>query len=163
MPPSPSPIEIIYPLRFPRAASHAAPESAKGLVSSPPPRPFPTIYWLHDPALIRRLSELERLGHIRRLERRIAEDAELRAAYHADHEAYRSARWAMLTPEHRALVQGSPTVLKAFRGGIAGIANFDTIKCLHAQQAHHLATLACGASGSGGTTLGRLIAPLLID
>ncbi|MEO1237102.1 MAG: DUF501 domain-containing protein [Planctomycetota bacterium] len=132
--------EPVYPLRF------ADDDTAQ---------PFPTIYWLTDPDLDRRLANLERLGHIARLQQQLADDPALRAAIHADHAAYRDARWAMLTPEHRALVERSPSLLRTFRGGVAGTADFDHIKCLHAHYAHHLAT------DQPGTTLGRLITTLL--
>ncbi len=114
--------------------------------------PFPTIYWLLDAALVRDLSELERLGGVGRLERAIAGDRALRAAYHADHGRYRQRRWAMLTDADRAAVEASPSLARAFRGGIAGIANFDAVKCLHAQYAYHLAE-----ASRGGTVAGRWI------
>ena len=135
--------DTVYPLRY----------TADGT-----PTPFPTIYWLNDAELLHRLSELERQNHVGRFEQRLAEDAELMTAYHADHAAYRDARWAMLTAADRAVVEASPSLSRSFRGGIAGIANFDTVKCLHAQYAHHLAV-----RDRGGTTLGRLIDELLED
>jgi len=58
----------------------------------------------------------------------------------------------MLTDADRAIVEASPSLSRSFRGGIAGIANLDTVKCLHAHMAHHLAR-----RDQGGTTLGRLI------
>ncbi|MEM9420498.1 MAG: DUF501 domain-containing protein [Planctomycetota bacterium] len=132
--------DIVYPLR--RFPDHV--------------EPFPTIYYLTDPELLHAMSELERLNTVGRLEQRLVEDAELRAAYHADHEQYRDTRWAMLTEEDRAAVEASPSLAKSFAWGIAGIANFDTVKCLHAHMAHHLAN-----AERGGTTIGRCIEELL--
>jgi hypothetical protein len=137
-----SKINTVYPLRY------QGPDNT--------PTPFPTIYWLADADLDRRLADLERLGHIRRIEQRLAEEDALRQAVHADHDAYRAARWARLTPEDRRVVEASASLSRAFRGGVGGTANPDTVKCLHAHYAHHLA-----AADRGGTTLGRLIDPLL--
>ncbi|MEM6853160.1 MAG: DUF501 domain-containing protein [Planctomycetota bacterium] len=114
--------------------------------------PFPTIYYLTDPDLLRAISELERQNFIGKFEQRLADDDALHAAYHADHEQYRDTRWAMLTDADRAIVEASPSLSRSFRGGIAGIANLDTVKCLHAHYAHHLAT-----AESGGTTVGQMI------
>lgn len=136
--------ETVYPLRhFP---GHA--------------EPFPTIYYLIDPALVHAISNLERQNHIGKFEQHLANDAELMASYRADHAAYRDTRWAMLTDEDRAVVEASPSLSRSFRGGIAGIANFDTVKCLHAQYAYHLAQ---HDTAPGGTTLGRLIDELLSE
>lgn len=137
-----SKIELVYPLRhFP---THT--------------EPFPTIYYLRDPQLIHAMSELERHHHIARLQEQLRGDPALMKKYHADHAAYRDARWDMLTPEDRAVVENSPSLSRSFRGGIAGIADFDFVKCLHAQYAHHLAM-----HDRGGTTVGRLIDELLIN
>ncbi|MEM7626356.1 MAG: DUF501 domain-containing protein [Planctomycetota bacterium] len=133
--------ETVYPLR---------------LTADDTPTPFPTIYWLTDPGLDHQLAELERQNFVGQFEQRLAKDAQLMAAYHADHAAYRDTRWAMLTAEDRATVEASPSLTRSFRSGIAGIANFDTVKCLHAQHAYHLARRE-----AGGTTLGRLLDELL--
>ncbi|MEM6460127.1 MAG: DUF501 domain-containing protein [Planctomycetota bacterium] len=133
--------ETIYPLRF---------------ADDGTPTPFPTIYWLTDDDLDRRLAELERLGQIKTLEQRIASDAELRRRVHADHEAYRDARWAILSAHDRHIVESSPSLSRSFRGGVGGTADFDRVKCLQAHYAHHLARLE-----QGGTASGRVIAAWL--
>ena len=135
----PDAVETVYPLVHRR--------NRPGRVE-----PFPTIYYLRDPDLVQAMSELERLGHTQRFQERLAEDVQLMAGLHADHAAYRDQRWAMLTLADRDRVRGSASMSRSFRGGIAGIANFDRIKCLHAHYAHHLAT-----AHRGGTTIGRLI------
>ena len=133
-------VETVYPLRHTPTG----------------PTPFPTIYWLYEPSLIHVLSELERRGGVRQLEAAIQEAPALRAGYHADHEQYRAARWAMLTDADRRIVDASPSLARAFRGGIAGIANPDAVKCLHAQYAFHLAETT-----RGGTVAGRWIDAVL--
>lgn len=135
-----SKIEFVYPLR--RYPTHT--------------EPFPTIYYLRDPVLVQAMSELERHQRVAHFQDRLAADDELMAAYRADHVAYRATRWAMLTHEDRRLVEDSPSLSRSFRAGIAGIADFRYVKCLHAHYAHHLAQIH-----EGGTTIGRLIAPLL--
>ena len=134
--------DTVYPLRH---------------VGDPPvAQPFPTIYWLADPELDKQLAELERLGHIKRLEAEIQADADLRKRVHADHEQYRNLRWAMLRDEDRRAIEAAPTLAKAFRGGVGGTVNFDTLKCLHAHYAYHLAR-----APHGGTAVGALIDQLL--
>ena len=138
-----SAFDVVYPLRY----------SEDGTA-----QPFPTIYYLTDAKLLHAMSELERHQHIRKLEQTLAANSALMAAYHAEHAAYRDTRWAMLTGEDRQTVEASPSLSRSFRGGIAGIADFDTVKCLHAQYAYHLAK-----QEEGGTTLGRLIDEFLSE
>ena len=136
-PPAPSQaVEVVYPLLRRRG----------GL------EPFPTIYYLRDPSLVHAMSELERRGFLKRFQDRLAENPKLRRAFHDDHARYRDARRAMLTAEDRRAVEASGSLSRAFSRGIAGIANFDRIKCLHAHYAHHLIL-----ADTGGTVVGRLI------
>jgi len=130
-----SKITIEYPLR------HPTPDT---------PTPFPTIYWLTDPALDHALADLERRGIIRQLGTMLHAEPDLLETFRADHQRYRAQRWAMLTAADRAIVEASPSLLRTFRGGVAGIADFDTIKCLHAHAAHHLAD-------PQGNTIARLL------
>lgn len=126
-PPSPTThpaFEIVYPLR--RAKDGAL-------------TPFPTIYWLTDPALDKALADLERRGAIAELEALLGGDETLMRRYHDDHRRYVDRRWMMLTPDDRAAVEASDSLARAFAGGVAGIADFSTVKCLHAHVAHHLA------------------------
>lgn len=116
-------IDLVYPLRQDAGR----------------PAPFPTIYWLRPGDLHRTIADLERLGLIAQLEQRITDDATFRTEIHDDHRRYRQQRWDMLTPDDRATVEASPSLSRSFRGGVAGIADFDHIKCLHAHVAHALA------------------------
>jgi len=99
--------------------------------------PFPTLFWLTCPNLIKQLSALEHRGWIARLEQRLQDDDALRAAYHLDHGRYRDERWQTLSEPDRALL-----LAKGWEGldrGIGGIADWDHIKCLHLHYAHHAA------------------------
>lgn len=118
--------------------------------------PFPTIYWLLDRAISVRLSELERYGHVGLIEQQLAADPQLMQRYHDDHVWYRQQRWSMLTTDDRAWIEASPSWRRSFDAGIAGIAKLETVKCLHAQWAYHLA-----AADRGGTTVGQLIEAVL--
>jgi len=133
-------IETVYPLR--RAADGT-------------PQPFPTIYWLTGPALDRAIADLERRAAIGRVEQVIRDDEQLLRQFRADHERYAAQRWAMLTDADRAAVEASQALSRTFRGGVAGIADFSTVKCLHAHAAHHLADLATGGPGN---TAARVLA-----
>lgn len=148
--------EVVYPLRFstPRRIFEDELGSLPPLKSIP--QCFPTIYWLIDAALDQQLAGLERDGWIRRLQAQILADAELLAGLKADHQAYRDARRAMLLPEHQPLVEQSNSLTRAFRGGVGGVANFRSLKCLHAHYAYHLAR-----ETHGGTTVGRLVDEVL--
>ena len=106
------------------------------------PTPFPTLYWLADEELIKRISHVEREGWIKRLEARIAADPELAAAYRDDHEAYIEDRWALLEEGDREHAER----LGLREVGIGGLRDFGKVKCLHLQWAHFLAR---------GNTVGR--------
>ncbi|PSJ22862.1 DUF501 domain-containing protein [Halomonas sp. ND22Bw] len=100
--------------------------------------PFPTLYWLSDERLKVELSRIEAAGVIKTLEARLKEDPEFLAAYHQSHEDYVAARWGYMSEAQRAEVErrGYGDVLR--QRGIGGIANWDQVRCLHTQYAHHL-------------------------
>ncbi|MFG6177504.1 DUF501 domain-containing protein [Halomonas sp. THAF12] len=100
--------------------------------------PFPTLYWLSDERLKIELSRIEAAGVIKTLEARLKEDPDFLAAYHRSHEDYVAARWRYMTPAQRDEVErrGYAEVLR--ERGIGGIANWNQVRCLHTQYAHHL-------------------------
>ena len=118
------------------------------------PQPFPTIFWLRAPELLRAVSDFERLGGIARWEQRLAEDPDLREAVHGDHARYAALRARMLTPDDRQAIRRFG-LTDAFAGtGIAGIRlgghssqGQPGLKCLHAHVAHALAD--ANAVGAG--------------
>nr|BAL55790.1 hypothetical conserved protein [uncultured Acetothermia bacterium]BAL55876.1 hypothetical conserved protein [uncultured Acetothermia bacterium]BAL57103.1 hypothetical conserved protein [uncultured Acetothermia bacterium]BAL58812.1 hypothetical conserved protein [Candidatus Acetothermum autotrophicum] len=101
--------------------------------------PFPTLFWLTCPILREQISRLEEHGVIAQLEAEIARDAELRARYFEDHRRYAHERFALLSPEEKKLLEERGWLESLRDRGIAGIADFRTVKCLHAHYAHHLA------------------------
>ncbi|MCX8103086.1 MAG: DUF501 domain-containing protein [Candidatus Bipolaricaulota bacterium] len=108
--------------------------------------PFPTLFWLTCPILREQLSRLEERGIITQLEEEIARDAELYRSYEEDHRRYAQERFALLSPEEKKLLAERGWLEALRERGIAGIADFRTVKCLHAHYAHHLAR---------GSTIGR--------
>lgn len=101
-------------------------------------KPFPTLYWLSDTRLKITLARIETDGVIKQLEAQLQEDADFLAAYHASHRDYVAARWHHMTAEQHQAVKrlGYGEVLR--NRGIGGITNWDQVRCLHTQYAHHL-------------------------
>ena len=100
---------------------------------------FPTLFWLTCPALIEQLSRLEHRGYIKRLEQLLASDDRLKHEYYQNHCDYIAERWATLTEEDKALIEREGLLEALKERGIGGIADWNRVKCLHLQYAHHLA------------------------
>ena len=98
--------------------------------------PFPTLFWLTCPGIIRQISRLEHEGWIEHLERLIKEDQGLRRRYHRSHRAYIQERWETLSEEDKRCIeeQGLREVFQ--RRGIGGLRDWDAVKCLHMHYAH---------------------------
>lgn len=114
--------------------------------------PFPTLYWLVDPALNRRLAEIERKGGVRDVEEQLAADDKLMQAHLQDNKAYAKSRWAVLTQDEIETAEQMDVRGVLEHSGIGGVADHKTVKCLHAQAAYHL------ARHDVGTTVGKLLA-----
>lgn len=100
--------------------------------------PFPTLYWLCSERLKVAISHLEAAGVIKQLEQRLAEDADFLAAYHQNHRDYVTARWAWMSEAQRADVARRGYTHVLTERGIGGITNWNRVRCLHTQYAHHL-------------------------
>jgi uncharacterized protein len=87
--------------------------------------PFPTLYYLTQPALTASVSTLEATGLMAQLQGRLTEDPELKAQYQAAHDSYLAERDAILEVEE----------IKGFSAG--GMP--ERVKCLHALVGHALA------------------------
>ncbi len=112
------------------------------------PEPFPTLFWLSCPALVEGVSRLESGGMIGALEREIASDPALAAAFDADRTAYASERASLLAPGEREELARGGLLAGVQERGVGGVRDTRTVKCLHAHYAHHVAR---------GNALGRLI------
>lgn len=110
--------------------------------------PFPTLFWLTCPILVEQISRLEEQGLISQLEKEIAANAPLRAAYEQDHERYAAERLSLLQSEDKDFLEAHGLIATLRERGIAGIEDKRFVKCLHAHYAHHLAR---------GSVLGRLL------
>jgi len=100
--------------------------------------PFPTLFWLVDPALNYRIDQAEAGGLIARFQQRVEGDAALRAALRQDHRAYIALRDSFIDPVLRGRIGelGFTEVLAT--KGVGGIADFSRIRCLHTWYAAHL-------------------------
>jgi uncharacterized protein len=98
--------------------------------------PFPTLFWLTCPVLVKRASRLESDGAMTWMTRELAGDPALRERF-----AGALLRYAARRDAHEALDVGSPP------GG-----GPDRVKCLHAHLAHELAD---PPNPIGATTLAR--------
>ena len=101
-------------------------------------KPFPTLFWLVDPALCYRIDQLEAGGLIKQFQQRVDLDANLQRGMRDDHEAYIALRDEYMRPQIRrrleALGFGEALVSK----GIGGIGDFMRIRCLHTWYGAHL-------------------------
>ena len=107
--------------------AYRCPNGEPGVVKTAPRlpdgTPFPTLYYLTHPALTAAASRLESDGVMREMTARLAEDADLAAAYRRAHESYLAERDAV-----------EPLGTTFSGGGMP-----DRVKCLHVVMAHALA------------------------
>ena len=115
-------------------------------------KPFPTLFWLTCPYLVREVDRLEADGWIGRLERRMAEDEQLRASMVRAHERYIERRSALLSDGDRLTIESRGQASSLLEKGIGGIADRRRLKCLHLHIAHDLA---------GENPIGRIVCEML--
>lgn len=101
-------------------------------------KPFPTLYWLCSDVLKVEISRIEAVGVIKSLEQRLQEEPAFLEAYQQSHRDYVKARWDYMSDAQRAEIQrlGYTDVLT--ERGIGGISNWQQVRCLHTQYAHHV-------------------------
>jgi hypothetical protein len=105
--------------------------------------PFPTTYYATCPRLTGAISTLETAGVMREMTARLAEEADLRAAYDRAHEHYLASR---------AELGDVPEIAGVSAGGMP-----TRVKCLHVLVAHAL------AAGRGVNPLGDEALEMLDD
>jgi hypothetical protein len=110
--------------------------------------PFPTLYWLSSKELCKAIGQIEGRGWVKHIEALIQEDEALKAQYLADQARYVKTRWEMMLPEDKARIETLGFTEMFDRYGIGGISQWDKVRCLHMQFAHHLAD---------GNVIGRLL------
>ena len=103
------------------AVAHRCPCSLPDVVATEPRlpdgTPFPTTFYLTCPRAASRIGSLEGSGLMKQMEGRLADDAELAAAYAAAHDRYLAARGAL---------GDVPEIAGISAGGMP-----DRVKCLH--------------------------------
>ncbi|MCP4913059.1 MAG: DUF501 domain-containing protein [Oligoflexia bacterium] len=101
--------------------------------------PFPTLYWLCCPLLKKEISHIEKTGLIKEIESNLfREKPEMLASLKEDHERYRQQRFDLIKEASlkiEELDEGKKKVLS--ESGIAGIMDWNFIKCFHTHYAHH--------------------------
>lgn len=111
-------------------------------------KPFPTMFWLVDPALCYRIDQLEAAGYIAKLQQQVDSDQDLQAGMKEDHLAHIALRrdYMPTAIDQRLRELGYADVLEL--KGIGGIADFGRIRCLHTWYGAHLVV---------ANTIGRLL------
>jgi len=101
-------------------------------------RPFPTLFWLLDPALCYRIDQLEADGLIKQLQQRINADPDLQRRMRDDHLAHIALRDRYMPALIRLRLQELGFADALVNKGIGGIADFTRIRCLHTWYGAHL-------------------------
>jgi uncharacterized protein len=101
-------------------------------------KPFPTLFWLVDPALCYRIDQLEAAGLIKQLQRRIDADPDLQRGMRDDHLAHIALRDRYIHPAVRLRLHELDFGEALVHKGIGGIADFTRIRCLHTWYGAHL-------------------------
>ncbi|MGK0441863.1 MAG: hypothetical protein ACJA0N_001667 [Pseudohongiellaceae bacterium] len=131
--------------RKPRGIIRIAAESASGIPlvlqmqSLVDDKPFPTLYWLCSKTLSKAIGTIETQGWVKTIEQRLEDDEELRAAFLQNQQDYVARRWQTMLPEDKARIEALGFSKLFDQYGIGGIMQWDKVRCLHMQYAHHLA------------------------
>ena len=111
--------------------------------------PFPTMFWLVCPEISARVSKLEDDGWVNKLQERLLKCDAARLELKRQHEAYATERWSLLVDADVEFARSRNWEAPLREVGIAGLRNFERVKCLHAHYAHFLA--------SGDNEVGRWV------
>lgn len=98
--------------------------------------PFPTLYWLVCPKLLKSISQIEAQGQIKVWEEEIAQSEELQTTLGEIHRSYARERFKLYLQRSQRLRSFEEEVLK--NTGVGGVADFQRIRCLHMFYAYHL-------------------------
>ena len=101
-------------------------------------KPFPTLFWLVDPALCYRIDQLEAGGLIKQFQQRVDQDANLQRGMRDDHEAYIALRDSYMRPDIRQRLEALGFSEALVNKGVGGIGDFTRIRCLHTWYGAHL-------------------------
>ena len=131
--------------RTPRGIVNIAAESANGIPlvlqmrSLVDDQPFPTLYWLSSKTLAKAIGTIETQGWVKTIEQRLQDDEVLREQFLQNQRDYVNSRWQKMDNEDKARIEqlGFSPLYEQY--GIGGITQWDKVRCLHMQYAHHLA------------------------
>ena len=130
--------------REPRGIVKIAAQTAQGIPTVLQTRslvndkPFPTMFWLCSKDLHKAIAEIDTSGWTKKIEERIQEDQELRDAFYVNHQQYVKDRWLAMVPSDQARLEHLGFIKLFDQYGIGGISQWDKVRCLHMQYAHHL-------------------------
>lgn len=102
-------------------------------------KPFPTLYWLTDTFLIKRIFEIESQGGVAKVSAWLKENPMYMGIYHQNHRNYQLIRQKEFTDQDIAELQKENRLVSFNSLGISGIRDFNQVKCLHTHYAHYLA------------------------
>lgn len=106
-------------------------------------QPFPTLYWLCSKDLRKAIGKIEGSGWIKEIEAQLQNDTELLHVYQQDQQRYVAQRWQAMHPEDKLRIEALNLSPLFDSYGIGGITQWDKVRCLHMQYAHHLADSNC--------------------
>ena len=101
-------------------------------------KPFPTVIWMTCPELHKRISKLEDAGWISKLQTKLQDSNEYKDKMISAHNLYKQFRWSLLSKDDQEYLNNSGWRPSLNEVGIAGMKNFDSVKCLHTHYAHFL-------------------------
>jgi hypothetical protein len=101
-------------------------------------KPFPTLYWLCSKDLSKAIGSIETQGWVKTIEQRIEDDEILRNRFLGNQQQYVAKRLQEMTEEDQKTIEqrGFKEMFKRY--GIGGISQWNKVRCLHMQYAHHL-------------------------
>ena len=102
-------------------------------------KPFPTLYWLSSKDLHKAIGQIETNGFVKQIEQRIQDDEVFRSSYLINQKDYVKQRWQAMSSEDKSRIEALGFTDLFHRYGIGGISQWDKVRCLHMQYAHHLA------------------------
>ncbi|MGB0466885.1 MAG: DUF501 domain-containing protein [Pontibacterium sp.] len=102
-------------------------------------QPFPTLYWLSSKDLHHAIAEIETAGWVKQIEAEIEQDETLRTAFLQNQKDYVALRWSLMRDDDKTRIEALGFTDLFHKYGIGGIAQWDKVRCLHMQYAHHLA------------------------
>ena len=99
---------------------------------------FPTLYWLSCPKRVEEVSRIESGGYVKKLDKEIASDSELKEKYSKAEKRYLKAQKSLLSERDKRFIE-KKGLKSALSRGIGGIKSDEHLKCLHLHLAHQLA------------------------